>query len=179
MPKQQTYLSSQHEPSIAEVLAAIDKDVERGEDALMLGLGLVMLSSIFAPIAPPTVLLPLVALTFAMSASYARINYQNMERKLTAALPQLNSQERLLLGPVARVFVDYSEGSLADSFNPFKNLWRTWKSVMGGILINPFWMPIFYVMGIQIIEERNLGYLNQAIIGVEQKIAPVANDETE
>lgn len=43
---------------------------------------------------------------------------------------------------------------------------------MGGILINPFWMPIFYVMGMQISEEKNLGLLNTAIIGVELKILP-------
>jgi hypothetical protein len=36
--------------------------------------------------------------------------------------------------------------------------------------MNPFWMPIFYVMGMQIQEEKNLGILNRAIISVEQKI---------
>jgi len=33
-------------------------------------------------------------------------------------------------------------------------------------------MPIFYVMGMQILEEKNLGVLNRAIIGVELKISP-------
>jgi hypothetical protein len=61
--------------------------------------------------------------------------------------------------------------SLAESFNPLKNLKRTWKSALGGLLINPLWMPIFYVMGMQIIEEKNLGALNRAIIGVELKIS--------
>jgi len=55
-----------------------------------------------------------------------------------------------------------------------KNIKRTVKSVLGGLLINPLWMPIFYVMGIQIVEEKNLGVLNRAIIGVEQKLAKVS-----
>jgi len=37
-------------------------------------------------------------------------------------------------------------------------------------LINPLWMPIFYVMGIQIVEEANLGVLNRAIIEVEKNV---------
>ena len=45
--------------------------------------------------------------------------------------------------------------------------------MLGGIIINPFWMPIFYMMGMQIKEEANLGVLIQAIISVEQKLAPV------
>jgi len=36
-------------------------------------------------------------------------------------------------------------------------------------------MPIFYVMGMQIIEEKNLGTLNRAIIGVEQKISSLSS----
>jgi hypothetical protein len=61
---------------------------------------------------------------------------------------------------------------LVDSYNILKNVRRTWKSVLGGILINPFWMPIFYVMGIQIGEEKNLGILNRAVCTVEQRLAP-------
>ena len=172
MIKDKGYLNHPFENAIADILKGIDRDVERGEDALILGLGVVMLSSTFAPIAPPTVILPLVALTFAISASFARLNYHKMERKLLASMAQLDRPERTLLQPIAAVFVDNPMESLADSFNPLKNLKRTWKSVMGGILINPFWMPIFYVMGMQISEEKNLGLLNTAIIGVELKILP-------
>jgi len=171
MIKNKGYLDHPFENAIVDILKGIDRDVERGEDALMLGLGVVMLSSTFAPIAPPTVILPLVALTFAISASFARINYHKMERKLLASMAQLDRREKALLQPIAAVFVDNPMESLADSFNPLKNLKRTWKSVMGGILINPFWMPIFYVMGMQISEEKNLGLLNIAIIGVELKIS--------
>ncbi|MEI6070005.1 MAG: hypothetical protein WCP96_21955 [Methylococcaceae bacterium] len=74
MIKNKGYLNHPFENAIADILKSIDRDVERGEDALMLGLGVVMLSSTFAPIAPPTVILPLVALTFAVSASFARIS---------------------------------------------------------------------------------------------------------
>lgn len=177
MSKENDYLNPPYDDAVAVILKGIDRDVERGEDALMLGLGLVMLSSTFAPVAPPTVLLPLVALTFTFSASYARFNYQKMQRKLAASIVLLDRQDRATLHPISAVFKEHPADSLADSFNPLKNLWRTWKSVLGGILINPFWMPIFYVMGIQIGEEKNLGILNQAIIGVEMKITPPPADE--
>ena len=75
MKHKQHYLSGQAPRTAASVVKAIDRDVEWGEDILMLGLGIVMLSSTFAPIAPPQVLLPLVALTFAITSSLARVNY--------------------------------------------------------------------------------------------------------
>jgi hypothetical protein len=169
MTKDQDYLTDQFDNAVATIVKGIDRDVERGEDALMLGLGLVMLSSTFAPVAPPTVLLPLVALTFALSAGFARMNYHNMEKKLSNSMASLEQHEIAKLRPIAAVFVEYPMPPLSDSFNPLKNLKRTWKSALGGILINPFWMPIFYMMGMQIHEEKNLGILNRAVIGVEQK----------
>lgn len=170
MTKEKDYLKDALDNDVSAIVKAIDRDVERGEDILMLGLGIVMLSSTFAPVAPPPVLLPLVALTFAITSSLACVNYQNMERKLAASMARLEVREQAMLRPIASVFKEHPTPPLADSFNPLKNLKRTWKSVMGGILINPFWMPIFYVMGIQINEEKNLGILNQAIIRVEQKL---------
>ena len=172
MTEEKGYLKHPIENAVSDILKGIDRDVERGEDALMLGLGAVMLSSTFAPVAPPIVLLPLVALTLAVSASFARKNYHKMERKLSESMAQLEVHEKALLHPIAAVFADYPMDSLAESFNPLKNLKRTWKSALGGLLINPLWMPIFYVMGMQIIEEKNLGVLNRAIIGVELKISP-------
>lgn len=171
MTKEKDYPKNQFGNTVSAIVKGIDRDVERGEDILMLGLGIVMLSSTFAPVAPPTVLLPLVALTFAISASLACMNYHNMERKLAASMACLEGHEQAILRPIAAVFKEYPTPPLADSFNPLKNLKRTWKSALGGILINPFWMPIFYVMGIQINEEKNLGILNQAIIRVEQKLS--------
>ena len=84
----------------------------------------------------------------------------------------LEEHEIASLRPIAAVFAEYPMPCLAESFNPIKNLKRTGKSALGGLLINPLWMPIFYVMGMQIHEEKNLGVLNRAIIDVEQKIAP-------
>ena len=171
MIEEKGYITRPFDNAVFDILKGIDRDVERGEDALMLGLGAVMLSSTFAPVAPPTVLLPLVALTFAISASFARKNYHKMERKLLESMVHLEGHDKALLRPIAAVFTDYPMESLAESFNPLKNLKRTWKSALGGILINPLWMPIFYVMGMQISEEKNLGVLNRAIIGVELKIS--------
>lgn len=172
MPKQIHYLidiDAVDDPVLA-VLQGVDRDVARGEDILMLGFGIVMLSSTFAPIAPPTVILPFVALTFAISASCARHNYFCIEQKLLASMPLLELRQRRALHPISTVFAEHPMPSLADSFNLFKNLKRTWKSVLGGILINPFWMPIFYVMGMQIDEEKNLICLNKAVIQLENQL---------
>ncbi|PPK73372.1 hypothetical protein B0F88_102357 [Methylobacter tundripaludum] len=175
MAQEKDYLKDPFGNAVSDIVKGIDRDVERGEDVLMLGLGIVMLSSTFAPVAPPTVLLPLVALTFAVSVGFARINYHNMERKLLQSMAQLDGHDKIILHPIAAVFAEYPMHSLAESFNPLKNLKRTWKSALGGILINPLWMPIFYVMGMQINEEKNLGVLNRAIIGVEQKMASLSS----
>ena len=168
MTEKNSYINDSCEDFVSDILKGIDRDVEKGEDVLMLGLGIVMLSSTFAPVAPPSVLLPLVALTFALSAGYAKINYHKMERKLFASFEQLDRQQKSFLSPIVAVFKDHPIVSLADSLNPLLNLKRTWKSVMGGILINPFWMPIFYMMGLQIGEEKTLGVLNKAILNVEK-----------
>ena len=178
MTKDHGYLIAPFDNPVSAILEGIDRDVERGEDALMLGLGLVMLSSIFASIAPPTVLLPIVAVIFACSAGYARINYHRMEHKLTASIAALDYHDMAKLKAILNVFKQYPMPSLIDSLNPAKNLVRTWKSALGGLLINPFWMPIFYMMGMQIKEEANLGALIQAIIEVEKKLAtiPIKDD---
>jgi hypothetical protein len=178
MTKDHGYLIAPFDNPVSAILEGIDRDVERGEDALMLGLGLVMLSSIFASIAPPTVLLPIVAVIFACSAGYARINYHRMEHKLTASIAALDYHDMAKLKAIVNVFKQYPMPSLIDSLNPAKNLVRTWKSALGGLLINPFWMPIFYMMGMQIKEEANLGVLIQAIIEVEKKLAtiPIKDD---
>lgn len=175
MKPEQTYLNESTDNPVMAITQAIDRDVERGEDILMLGLGTVMLSSTLAPVLPPQILLPLVALTFAISAGFARRNYHAMQRKLSISMKQLSRRDRAALHPIAAVFNKHPMPPLVDSFNPLKNLKRTWKSVLGGILINPFWMPIFYMMGVQLGEEKNLIILNQAIIGVEQKLADAAS----
>ena len=171
MTQDTSYLKDGFENAVSDIIKGIDRDIERGEDTLMLGLGIVIMSTFFAPIAPPAVVLPLVALTFAVSAGFARKNYHNMERKFSESMERLNGRDKSILRPIAAVFAEHPMPALAESFNPLKNMKRTWKSVLGGILINPFWMPIFFMMGIQINEEKNLGLLNRALIGVEQKIS--------
>jgi hypothetical protein len=165
-----SYLTDNSKASVHDIVKGIDKDVERGEDILMFGFCVVMLSSTFAPIAPPVVVLPAVALTFALSASFARINYHKMEKKLATAIVELDGYEQVLIRPIANVFVERPMPPLTMSFNPLKNLMRTAKSLLGSLMLNPFWMPIFYVMGIQIHEEKNLIVLNKVICEVEQKL---------
>ncbi|MGJ0485032.1 MAG: hypothetical protein ACR65R_10920 [Methylomicrobium sp.] len=166
------YLQTSSDNPVVAIVQGIDRDVEYGEDLLMLGLGIVMLSSTFAPVAPPVVLLPLVALTFAITVYLAHRNYRKMECKLFASMAHLSSQEIALLRPIAAVFFEIPANSLSESFNPAKNIKRTLKSALGGVLINPLWMPIFYMMGLQINAEKTLISLNRAIIGVERKISP-------
>ncbi len=171
MRQNRDYLTDPFDNAVSAIIKGIDRDVERGEDILMLGLGTVMLSSTFAPVASPVVLLPLVALALAITSSLARMNFHKMEQKLLKSMASLQEHEIASLRPIAAVFAEYPMPCLAESFNPLKNLKRTGKSALGGLLINPLWMPIFYMMGMQIHEEKNLGVLNRAIIGVEQRMS--------
>ena len=166
MIEKTNYLSYPHSNAVAALLQGIDRDVEKAEDALMLGLGLVMLSSIFAPVAPPIILLPMVALIFTVSSCFARINYHKMEKKLFDSMQYLDRQQKAIIDPIVTVFIDYPVVPLVDSFNPLMNLSRIWKSVFGGIIMNPLWIPIFYVMGMQITEEKNIGLLNMQLMGL-------------
>ncbi|PKM12239.1 MAG: hypothetical protein CVV13_06055 [Gammaproteobacteria bacterium HGW-Gammaproteobacteria-3] len=170
MTRNKSYLNRRFEQTAADIVESIDRDVERGEDILMLGFGSVMMSTFFAVVVPPSILLPIVALIFAVSASLARINYFNMERKLKTVMAPLGGTELAILRPIAVVFAEQPMPSLTHSFNPLKNLPRAGKSLLGGLLINPLWMPIFYTMGLQIHEEKNLVSLNKAVMGVEQNL---------
>ncbi|MEQ1635338.1 MAG: hypothetical protein ABL903_01525 [Methylococcales bacterium] len=172
MKQVKSYLKNTLESPVPTIVKGIDQDVELGEDILMLGLGIVMTSSFFAPIAPPTVLLPLVALTFLISSTIANRHYRNMEQKLLLSMQDLDGHQSTLLRPIAAVFKEYPATLPEHSFNPLKNLKRTARSCLGGLLINPLWMPIFYVMGVQITEEKNLAVLNKAVMGVEQRVLP-------
>ncbi|SJM93383.1 hypothetical protein [Crenothrix polyspora] len=177
MAKKAHYLHESCDDPVAAIVAGIDRDVEHGEDILMLGLCIVMLSASFAPVAPPNILLPLVALVFATTSSLARRNYHNMERKLRESVALIEHTDKSSLKPITTVFIEYPMPPLSQSYNILKNVKRTLKSVLGGLLINPLWMPIFYVMGIQIVEEKNLGVLNQAVMTVELKLAKTSPDK--
>jgi len=171
MSQSHAYLDSTAHPVVA-IVAGVDKDVERGEDILMLGYSLVLMAPIFAPIAPPRILLPLMALAFAISVCRARLNFLGIRAKVAAAIEALDGRQDLyLLRPINEILTEHPKTTLTEGFNPLKNLLRTAKSILGAMLINPLWMPIFYTLGLQIAEEKQLGLLNRAVIAVEEKTA--------
>lgn len=163
-------LANRDDDNISKIVESIDRDVERGEDIVMAGLCIVMMSTFFAPVLPPSILLPLVALTFAISAGLARLNYRKIERKLADSLALIETPQHAKLRPIQAVFEAFPYESLSQSFNPFKNLKRAAKSTVGGLLINPLWLPIFYMIGLQIDEEKKLIALNKAVMCIEQEL---------
>jgi hypothetical protein len=163
---------------VVSMVKAVDQDVERGEDILMLGYALVLMAPIFAPIAPPHILLPLMAIAFVTSVCMARRNFHGIQKKLSAAMTVTQKHDLSALRPITDVFAEHPKHTLADGFNPLKNLLRTLKSVLGALLINPFWMPIFYVLGLQFLEEKQLQLLNKAVINVEKRIAHLCPKES-
>jgi hypothetical protein len=168
MSQSKSYLDLAKHP-VVSMVKAVDHDVERGEDILMLGYGLVLMAPIFAPIAPPQILLPLMAVVFVVSVCMARRNFHGIQQKLSAAMAATQEQDLSALRPITEVFVEHPKHTLAEGFNPLKNLLRTIKSALGALLINPFWMPIFYVIGLQFLEEKQLHLLNKAVINVEKR----------
>lgn len=173
------HTNKSYDAVVVTVVEDLDRDVERGEDMLMLGLGIVMLMPFFAPIAPPKILLPLVAIVFAISVTCARLHYDKIERKLGQYLQELASYNRHALQPLDKVVRQNPQPSLADAFNPLKNLKRTWKSVLGGLFLNPFWFPIFYVIGMHSVEEKNFGRLSRALLDIALKIGLVPVDDAD
>ena len=170
MSQTKAYFDTNSHP-VAAIVAGVDKDVERSEDILMLGYTLVLIAPIFAPIAPPKVLLPLMALIFVISVCVARLNFLSIRDKLAVAVVGLDGRELSTLRPISDIFAEHPKSTLTDGFNPLKNLMRTAKSILGAMMINPLWMPIFYVLGLQFAEDKQLSLLNQAVIDVEKKTA--------
>jgi len=164
-----SYLNATTQTSIAAIVSAIDKDVEHGEDILMLGYSLVLMAPIFAPIAPPQVLLPLMALVFVISVCRARANFLAIRDKLLKAIDTDKCRDWSRLNPIVQVFSEHPKQTLSQGFNPLKNRMRTARSVLGALMINPLWMPIFYTLGLQFSEEQQLSQLNKAVIAVEQR----------
>jgi hypothetical protein len=167
--QQHSYLELSNQPVI-DIVNAVDHDVEHGEDILMLGYVAVLMAPFFAPFAPPYILLPLMALSFIVSVCFARRNFHDIRRKLMATSQQLESQDLLALRPIIDIFKEYPQCTLTESFNPLKNPMRLVKSFLGGLLINPFWVPIFYALGVQFAEDNQLYQLNKAVISVEDSI---------
>ncbi len=156
--------------SVYTIVSTIDQDVERGEDILMLGYGSVLMAPLFAPVSPPYILLPAMALCFVISVCWARWNFYRIQNYLKPLLGQLPSYQTDKLKPITEVLSQHPGSTLSDGFNPLKNILRTAKSFLGALLINPFWMPIFYMLGLQFAEEKHLKLLNQAVIQVEQHL---------
>lgn len=169
MSKLNHYLHIEPHPIVA-IVKGVDRDVERGEDILMLGYSLVLMAPLFAPIAPPHILLPLMALCFIVSVCKARANFYTIQRRLFSSTALVTDRDLSVIKPIEAIFSQHPQYTLTDGFNPLKNLMRTIKSFLGGLLINPLWMPIFYVLGLQFAEEKQLQLLNKAVISVEQRI---------
>lgn len=167
--QQHSYLGLTDHP-VVSIVKGVDYDVEHGENILMLGYSFVLMAPFFAPFLPPKILLPLMTLSFILSVCFSRRNFHNIQRKLATAITMLESQELLALRPITDIFKEHPQQSLTESFNPLRNPRRTLKSCLGGLLINPFWMPIFYTLGMQFVEDNQLYQLNKAVISVEDKI---------
>lgn len=164
-----SYLDFAEQPADS-IAKAVDQDVEHGENLLMLGYSLVMMAPLFAPVMPPKVLLPLMALAFIWSVCAARFNFQNIHRKLQAAYSACHQQDVAYLRPIIQVFEVYPQYSLTVGFNPLKNPLRPLKSLLGGLLVNPLWMPIFYLLGLQFVEDKQLHQLNKAVLAAESNV---------
>jgi hypothetical protein len=170
MQPAQVYPDTAKNPLVS-IVKGVDKDVERGEDIIMLGYCSVLGAPMFAPIAPPHILLPLMALAFLISVCVARKHFHNIQAKLEATTSLYANLDKSQLKPLESIFAEYPKTSLTDGFNPLKNWLRTVKSILGALMINPYWMPIFYVLGLQFIEDKQFQVLNQAVIQMEQKTA--------
>jgi len=154
---------------VVSIIKGVDKDVERGEDILMLGYATALMAPIFAPVAPPHILLPLMAIAFVASVCCARLNFHNIKSKLTASINLHEGHDFSLLKPLLDVFAEHPKHSLSEGFNPLKNWLRTLKSLLGALMINPFWMPIFYTLGLQFAEEKQVALLNKAVMQLEKR----------
>lgn len=158
------------EQSVVTLVEAVDHDVEHGEDILMLGYSAVLIAPIFAPIAPPHILLPLMALCFVVSVYFARRNFQGIQQKLNATIATFETRELWVLHPIMDIFKEHPKHSLSEGFNPIKNPMRTLNSFVGGLFMNPYWMPIFYMIGMQFVEDKQFYLLNKAVMSAEHKL---------
>jgi hypothetical protein len=171
MANRQHYLTAHQAPVVA-IIKGMDRDVEHGEDIVMLGFGLVMMAPLFAPVAPPSVVLPAMALTFLVCSIWARLHFYSMHRRLAASLAQLTEREHWMLKGLSAVFESLPEQTMQQTFNPLHNWKRSLRSTLGGLLINPYWMPIFYGMAVHVIEDKQLFVLNKAVMNLERRYLP-------
>ena len=158
--------------SFEVLVKELETRVQKGEGILTFGLAVGMFSSLLAPMLSPAILLPALSIAFAVTTILANTNYNQMQLCVNSMIMSLDWDQRQKIQPVMGVFRECPVNNLVDSFNPFKNLKRTWKCLLGGILMNPLWIPIFYTLAMHISEEKNLITLSKAVmkLDVEPKI---------
>ena len=156
--------NSSPKTSFELLVIELENRVHRGEGILTFGLAVGMFSSLLAPMLPPVILLPALSIAFALTTILANTNYNQMQLRVNSMIMSLDWDQRQKIQPVMGVFRECPVNNLVDSFNPFKNLKRTWKCLLGGILMNPLWIPIFYTLAMHISEEKNLIILGQAVM---------------
>ncbi len=157
------------ETSVEHLIKELEVRVERGEVILTAGLAVGMFSSLLAPMLPPAILLPALSVSFAVTTILANINYHRMQDRLTSMIVMLDWEQRQKIQPLIGVFKECPVNNLVEGFNPLKNLKRTWKCLLGGLIMNPLWIPIFYTLAMHISEEKNLLAFSQAVTKLEEK----------
>ena len=168
MKKSQAYPTVHHDPVIS-IIKSVDHDVERSEDMIMLGYMLVLAAPMFAPITPPHILLPMMALALILTVCVARRHFLAIQAKLKLSMQDWPNYQSNRLSPLLNIFNEHPKHTLTQAFNPLKNLKRTFNSTVGGILINPFWTPILYALCMQFAEEKHVHLLNRAILLLEKQ----------
>ncbi len=168
MKNPQAYPAQFHQDPVIAIIAGVDQDLEHCEDTIMLGYMLVLAAPMFAPVAPPRILLPMMALAFLITVFRARGGFKNIGLRLRTSLAALQPHQANRLLPLSNVFAEHPKHTLTQGLNPLLNLKRTFNSLVGGLLINPFWMPIFYALGMHFVEDKQIRLLNRAICQLER-----------
>lgn len=168
------YLSLATNPVLA-IAKGLDNDVKTIEGILLLGYGLVLLAPLLAPIASPETLLPAMALVFFGSVCGSRLHFYKLRSRLLASNNQLQDHHQHYLKPLLSTLNNLPQQTLTEGFDPLKNRLRTFNSFVGALCINPFWMPIFYLLSMQIAEEKQLQQLKQNLQLLKQKTQYWAN----
>ena len=112
----------------------------------------------------------LMALCFVISVYFARKNFQRIKQNLNIIILNLDDRELWVLRPIIEIFKEYPKHSLREGFNPIKNPMRSLNSFVGGLFMNPYWMPIFYMIAMQFVEDKQFYLLNKAVLSAEHKI---------
>lgn len=174
MPHPDSYLSLASNPVLA-ITKGLDNDLKTIEGILLLGYGLVLLAPLLAPITSPETLLPAMALVFLGSVCWSRQQFYKLRSRLVASSNYLNDAHQHYVKPLLTTLNHLPQQTLTEGFDPLKNRLRTISSFVGALCINPLWMPIFYLLSMQIAEEKQLQQLKQNLQLLKQKTQYWAN----